>query len=104
TLELYRYAKAHGIAVFFITGRYEPERVITETNLNQAGFHDWNGLALRPLPHTHESPAPWKTREREHIENMGYTIVLNMGDQVSDLSGGHAQKTFKLPNPYYLIP
>jgi hypothetical protein len=31
------------------------------------------------------------------------TIVLNMGDQESDLMGGYAQRTFKLPNPFYYI-
>jgi acid phosphatase len=29
-------------------------------------------------------------------------IIANMGDQASDLAGGHAEKTFKLPNPFYL--
>jgi hypothetical protein len=28
--------------------------------------------------------------------------VANLGDQVSDLSGGFAEKTFKLPDPFYL--
>jgi hypothetical protein len=27
-----------------------------------------------------------------------------MGDQESDLSGGYAEKTFKLPNPVYFLP
>jgi hypothetical protein len=30
--------------------------------------------------------------------------VLNMGDQLSDLEGGYAERTFKLPNPFYWIP
>jgi hypothetical protein len=34
----------------------------------------------------------------------GYTILLSMGDQRSDLEGGYAERTFKLPNPYYWIP
>ena len=34
----------------------------------------------------------------------GYTIVANMGDQPSDLAGGHAERAFLLPNPFYRIP
>jgi hypothetical protein len=30
--------------------------------------------------------------------------VLNIGDQASDLRGGHAEKTILLPNPFYSIP
>jgi len=30
--------------------------------------------------------------------------VANVGDQLSDLAGGHAGRDFKLPNPFYHIP
>ena len=30
--------------------------------------------------------------------------IANLGDQESDLIGGHAERTFKLPNPFYLMP
>jgi len=29
-------------------------------------------------------------------------IIANIGDQESDLAGGFAEKTFKLPNPFYI--
>jgi HAD superfamily, subfamily IIIB (Acid phosphatase) len=29
----------------------------------------------------------------------GYTIILSVGDQESDLKGGYAERVFKLPNP-----
>ncbi|MGH6919121.1 MAG: HAD family acid phosphatase, partial [Geminicoccaceae bacterium] len=38
------------------------------------------------------------------IQAQGFTIVANMGDQPSDLAGGHAERTFLLPNPFYRIP
>ena len=38
------------------------------------------------------------------IAAMGYWIIENMGDQPSDLAGGYAERTFKLPNPFYRIP
>ena len=34
---------------------------------------------------------------------LGYLIILNVGDQESDLTGGFADRTFKLPNPFYFI-
>jgi hypothetical protein len=30
-------------------------------------------------------------------------IIANLGDQFSDLAGGYAERTFKLPNPFYSI-
>ena len=41
---------------------------------------------------------------RRTLAEQGYVIVLNMGDQESDLAGGHAERTFKMPNPFYRVP
>ena len=46
----------------------------------------------------------YKSATRKHIESLGYDIVANFGDQFSDLKGGAADKTFKLPNPNYFLP
>ncbi|MGH2992263.1 MAG: HAD family acid phosphatase [Solirubrobacterales bacterium] len=46
----------------------------------------------------------FKSGERERIEDEGFTILVNVGDQDSDLNGGHAKRAFKLPNPMYFIP
>jgi len=45
----------------------------------------------------------FKPRNRESIEKEGYHIVLNIGDQASDLAGCCAERVFKLPNPFYLV-
>ena len=45
-----------------------------------------------------------RAAERRKITEHGYTILLTMGDQQSDLAGGYAERTFKLPNPVYFIP
>ena len=52
----------------------------------------------------YDSAADFKGPQRELIEAQGYTIVANIGDQPSDLEGGFALETFKLPNPFYRIP
>lgn len=104
TLDLYRYARAHGVAVFFVTGRAEFERAATEKNLREAGFTSWNKLILRSKNEMHLKAAVYKTAIRKQLTEQGYKIILNIGDQQSDLTGGYAEKTFKLPNPYYFIP
>jgi HAD superfamily, subfamily IIIB (Acid phosphatase) len=49
--------------------------------------------------------ADFKTAARSDIDGrLGYTIIANAGDQDSDLRGGHAERTFKVPNPFYYIP
>jgi len=46
----------------------------------------------------------YKSATRAHIESLGYDIVADFGDQYSDLTGGHADRTFKMPNPNYFLP
>ncbi|MGO9055855.1 MAG: HAD family acid phosphatase [Candidatus Binataceae bacterium] len=105
TLELYRQAQRQGMAVFFITGRPESLRAATERNLRAAGYDQWNALVMEPgnLPRL-KSAAAFKAPARKKIAEQGYSIVLDMGDQESDLAGGYAQRTFKLPNPFYYVP
>ncbi|CAI9119736.1 HAD family acid phosphatase [Brytella acorum] len=103
-LALVREAHSLGVAVFFVTGRYEDERHATEANLRAAGYDNWRGLILRPV-HSHtESAMQYKAPARARIEAEGYRIIANIGDQPSDLDGGHAERTFLLPNPFYRVP
>lgn len=46
----------------------------------------------------------YKSGVRAHLEDLGWDIVANFGDQFSDLTGGFADKTFKMPNPNYFLP
>lgn len=102
-LKLYQCARNNDIAVFFITGRRAYERNATEANLRKTGFDHWQKLYMKPN-NTDRSSAEFKTDKREQIEQNGYRIIANVGDQQSDLTGGHAEKTFKLPNPFYRLP
>ncbi len=106
TLELFKAAEARHVAVFFITGRREApeERAATEANLRKAGYDSWVRLYMRPQDLHEPSVAPYKTQSRIDIEKQGYTIIANLGDQASDLAGGHAERAFKLPDPFYYIP
>lgn len=104
TLNLYRFARDKEIAVFFITGREEKLRTITEKDLRNAGYDKWDGIFMKPNDYNKVSIVPFKAGARKSIAEKNYCIVANIGDQKSDLAGGYAEKTFKLPNPMYYNP
>jgi predicted secreted acid phosphatase len=104
TLQVFRAARAANVSVFFITGRPEDQRAATERNLRKAGFGGYARLFMVPNGAHFTSAADFKAPVRMEIEQLGYTIIANMGDQPSDLIGGHAEKKFLLPNPFYRIP
>jgi predicted secreted acid phosphatase len=104
TLDTYNAAKSLGAAVFFISGRDEGQRAATEQNLRSAGYTGYTSLTLTPPGAQYASAADFKAPQRAAIEAEGYTIVANIGDQPSDLAGGHSEQTFLLPDPFYRIP
>jgi acid phosphatase len=106
-LELYNFAKKKGISLFFVTGRPESQRRITEQNLRDVGYSGWTRLYMQPDVAQGEIKPPARVSKpinRQEIEAAGYQVVLNIGDQASDLAGCCALRVFKLPNPFYLIP
>ena len=103
TLAMAKRATELGVAVFFITGRPAELQEATEANLRREGY-TFAGVILQPAGARFQSAADFKAPERRKITEQGYTIVLNMGDQESDLRGGYAERTFKLPNPVYFLP
>jgi hypothetical protein len=106
TRELARYADSRDVSVFFVTGRRESKRMRTSTlaNLAEQGYPKPARLYLRPDGDTNQSVVPYKSGVRARLERNGYDIVVNIGDQWSDLAGGHADRAVKLPNPMYSLP
>ncbi|WP_123023145.1 HAD family acid phosphatase [Mycolicibacterium stellerae] len=104
TMDVYNTAKDRGAAIFFITGRQESQRAATERNLADVGYTGYSRLIMEPDGAHYVSAADFKAPQRQAIEGEGYTIIVNMGDQPSDLDGGFAERTFLLPNPFYRIP
>ena len=100
-LDFYNQAKARGLTVFFVSGRREKFRAVTEENLRTVGFDGWKALYMKPDDFKSKSVVELKMAHRIAIEKQGYTIVLNIGDQTSDLEGGHAKHTVLLPNLIY---
>lgn len=97
-------ARAYRIPVFLISGRPESLRAATEKNLNTAGYWGWTHLYLRPESDHNQSVVPFKSGVRRMLVEQGrHDIILNIGDQHSDLDGGYARHRVKLPNPFYYL-
>jgi hypothetical protein len=125
-------AAHEGYAIFFITGRPATQEAATLGNLTadgvgvDAGYpapttlsDGEDGLFTKPAvadypdylkaacagdPNGSCTTIHYKSATRAHIESLGYDIVANFGDQFSDLEGGYADRTFKMPNPNYFLP
>ncbi|MEU9356119.1 HAD family acid phosphatase [Streptomyces griseoloalbus] len=96
-LEVAAYAQERGVAVFFVTARPGIIHAPTAYNLDQAGYES-AGLYVRGFFDLFRNVAEYKTAQRVDIESKGYTIIANIGNSATDLSGGHAEKTYKLPD------
>ncbi|MFJ9248988.1 HAD family acid phosphatase [Streptomyces sp. NPDC101776] len=96
-LAVAEYAQEHGVSLFFVTARPGIIYLPTEYNLEHDGY-DVDGLYARGLLDLFKDVAAYKTAQRVDIENKGFTIIANIGNSATDLSGGHAEKTFKLPD------
>jgi hypothetical protein len=129
---LVNWAAERGIAVFYLTGRPASQEAATLGNLTHDGIGVDAGYpaptqlrngedGLFTKPDVNDYPAylqqacagdpdgkcttvHYKAATRQHIESLGYHIIANFGDQFSDLEGGFANRTFKMPNPNYFLP
>jgi hypothetical protein len=112
-VDLEHYAESKGYTVFFLTGRPEAQRTGTIANLSNEGY-DVTSANLYLKDQVNQawlsscSPTctttQYKSLTRQHIESLGFDIAANFGDQFSDLNGGFADETFKIPNPMYFLP
>ncbi|KAB1142176.1 hydrolase [Streptomyces luteolifulvus] len=96
-LDVAKYAQEHGVSLFFVTARPGIIYTFTDYNLRYDGYKV-SGLYVRGLFDLFKDVAAYKTAQRADIENKGYTIIANIGNSATDLSGGHAEKTYKLPD------
>ncbi|OEI68613.1 HAD family acid phosphatase [Curtobacterium sp. ER1/6] len=113
-------AQAMGFTVFGLTGRTDDQKTATVQNLTKVGytafapdrfFTKWTGVGASQQPSyitcatAKCTTVEYKALTRKHIEqDLGYDITLNVGDQWSDLQGGYADRSLKLPNPTYFLP
>ncbi|CAN5445516.1 hypothetical protein BH11ACT8_BH11ACT8_20540 [soil metagenome] len=114
-------AEAAGCTVFGLTGRPAAQQDDTIANLTEDGYVDGDGAPLFTADHYFTKDVanqPWvdcgsdracstieyKSGTRGHIEDLCFDVVGNFGDQFSDLLGGYADHTYKVPNPTYYLP
>lgn len=129
--QLVKAAAGAGCTVFGLTGRGAAQQPDTVANLTEKGYVDAAGQPLFSSAHYFtKGPVvvgsgdatiptqPWvdcggdgacstieyKSGTRAHIEEIGFDIVGNFGDQWSDLVGGYSSHVYKLPNPTYYLP
>jgi len=110
-----------GCTLIGLTGRNDDQKAATVANLDQfyTGFTTtnyytkWTGVGASQQPSyitcatAKCTTIEYKSQTRAHIETRSggdFHIVANFGDQFSDLIGGHADRTVKLPNPTYYLP
>jgi len=99
--EVFLAARRAGVEVVLLTGRRERDRAGTEKNLRAAGCADY-ALLVCKADRDRRTSAAFKTAVRRELTAGGRTVIANIGDQESDLVGGFAERTFKLPNPFYV--
>ena len=103
TKRLYNKLLSIGVKPVFLTGRTEVQRALTVANLRSQGFSEWMALLLKQ-PEFKGSTVAYKSGERQKLQDAGYVIVGNIGDQWSDILGApEGTRTFKLPDPMYYI-
>ena len=126
-VDVVKAADAAGCTIIGLTGRGTSQQAATVANLADDGYVDGTGDPLflssnyftkPPFDQTPSyidctvdgnpnacSTIEYKSQTRKHVENdLHLDIVANFGDQFSDLKGGYADTTYKLPNPTYYLP
>ncbi|KAK3220029.1 hypothetical protein Dsin_013999 [Dipteronia sinensis] len=104
-LDLYNKLLELEFKIVFITGKDETTlRNITEYNLKNVGYHNWEKLLLRDSTEASLTKLEYKSKKRALVVADGYRIWGNMGDQWSDLLGENpGNRTFKVPMPMFYL-
>lgn len=100
---LYAHARELRVETFIITGRSERSRRSTTACLRKRGITDWTRLVMRSNAQLAASAADYKAAQRKGLEGEGYDIAFSIGDQFSDVAGGHFAHGYVLPNPMTYI-
>lgn len=100
---IYDFYMQKGAKIIFISGRKIDEYEATKINLLKVGYSKFDTIITR-RPNEHNlSAVEFKSSKRKELTEKGYNIILNVGDQNSDLEGGYSQRKLKIPNYLYLI-
>jgi len=103
--EFLAFLRRRGVAIRFITARRERGRKDTLEDMERLGlWQAGDSLFMKPDHFPSRSSSLAKHMQREQVsKDMGHTIIINVGDQVSDMLPRHHWKWFveavlKLPD------
>ncbi len=101
--KIYDFALLRGMNVFFLTARPEAGRIATKAQLKNAGYSHYVALFMldrgkfintRKVDNT--CLGNFKLQVRDRINKAGYNIILNVGDNFSDVANGRYKNSFLL--------
>ena len=94
--EFLKYLRSKGVAIRFITARRERGRRETLKDLERLDlWHPEDTLMMKPDHFPSRSSSIAKHMQRDHVTNeMGHTVIINVGDQMSDMLPRHHWKWF----------
>ena len=94
TLRFARYARSHGVALLFNTGRRRDRLSGVARSLRRVGYGVRELCGRRPG----EALTHGKQRCRRHFRAEGYTLIANVGNRSTDFTGGGYERAFRLPS------
>ncbi|GKA18654.1 acid phosphatase, class B-like protein [Tanacetum coccineum] len=100
SLKLYKRLVRLGLKIVFLTGSQVYQTEPRTKNLKDVGYTTWEKLILKG----ENDGSGYKPNKRKELEEAGYKIRGNMGDQWSDLLGSNpGDRPFKVPDPMYYL-
>ena len=98
TINLLNDLRRRGVYVAVISGGSDAIADSFTSCLTRNGVQGWDQATFRPASAAGMTAAQFKVRARMALEKKGYAIIASIGDQVSDMSWGHLERGFLLPN------
>lgn len=102
-LKFYKYVREKNIGVVFLSERVSQAKENTEENLRDVGYNDFIDLIVHDETNTFEEPQVFKENQRRMMIELGYNIIMTIGDQDCDVDGEYAGAKIKIPNGLYII-
>ena len=96
-IELHNWIHQKGVDTILVTGRKISTQKSTIENLKKVGVDNYSKIYFKEGKGSSED---YKIRVRRNLVEDGYEIIANIGDQITDLTGGYAEHVFLLPSIY----
>ncbi|XP_071712199.1 acid phosphatase 1-like [Rutidosis leptorrhynchoides] len=101
-LVLYKELINMGFKIEFLTGTVDAYGEARTMNMIEVGYTQWEKLIYKGV--ADGNGVMYKSSKRKALEETGYRIRGNMGDQWSYLLGSNpGDRIFKMPDPMYYI-